>query len=372
MVSANKINTKDRLAFLLSKGQSLPHDLNTSDLSKDDKIDDSLMQEGVSYFQANFLSMFVCMLTGLLSLMYIKSVSVVLHLTGKSSSPSLSFRRYLNTLRHTTMWYTGQGVDTMTRSLKEVRAKHSGVAKLAMRRGHLMSQYDMVLTQWAFVGPALIFPSSLGLPPPSPGMVYIMYLVGRYLGVQENLNLCSGGLATATDYSHMILKHVFQPAIKNMYKDKVSVEMASHLMKGVNMINPFIDQSAFHSWFLTLLYGPQSTATPPIQSLGTLSFVLFKLQTHVLGTVLHLPVVGQLTRHMANMLMRLNILLVSDWEELIIKFHHLADWPGWLKIVLAVLAIPVLSLGSGLRRVKKRGTKVLMILTSCILFNVMF
>merc|ERR1719186_1675803 len=98
----------------------------------------------------------------------------------------------------------------------------------------------------------------------------------------------------------MILKHVFQPAIKNMYKDKVSVEMASHLMKGVN------------------------------------------------------------------------ILLVSDWEELIIKFHHLADCPGWLKIVLAVLVIPVLSLGSGLRRVKKRGTKVLMILTSCILFNVMF
>eukprot|EP00092_Neocalanus_flemingeri_P083160 GFUD01104339.1.p1 GENE.GFUD01104339.1~~GFUD01104339.1.p1 ORF type:complete len:364 (+),score=81.87 GFUD01104339.1:109-1200(+) len=344
-------SSRDRLEMLLSRGRSLPHNLTTSDLSQDDKIDQFLMQEGISYFHANFLSMFVCMLTGLLSLMYVKSVSVILHITGKSSSPSLAFRRYLNTLRHTSMWYTGPGVDTMTRSLMEVRAKHRGAAKIAMSKGHLMSQYDMVLTQWAFIGPALIFPSSLGLPPPSPGVVYIMYLVGRYLGVSESLNLCSGGIANATDYSKMIHNHIIQPAIKNMDNDKnkVSLEMAGHLMKGMNMINPFIDPSAFHFWFLRLLSDGTPSSTKPM---NIQSILLLKVQSFILGTVLHLPVVGNVMRHMANMLMRLNILLVSDWEELTIWFHQLADWPAWQKIVLVVLGIPVLSLGSGVRRLK--------------------
>ena len=149
----SKQSARDRLSSLLSQGQHLEHSLAAADLSEDDeKIDQCLMQEGITYFQANFFSMFVCMMTGLLSLMYINSIAVILHLTGKSSSPIMAYQRYLRTMRHTSMWYTGPGVETMTRSLKEVKVKHRVAAKLAMSKGHLMSQYDMVLTQWAFIG----------------------------------------------------------------------------------------------------------------------------------------------------------------------------------------------------------------------------
>ena len=149
---SSKQSARDRLAFLLSKGQQLEHNLAATGYGEDYGVDQCLMQDGITYFQANFFSMFVCMMTGLLSLMYINSIAVILHLTGKSSSYTMAYQRYLRTMRHTSMWYTGTGVETMTRSLKEVKAKHRVAAKLAMSKGHLMSQYDMVLTQWAFIG----------------------------------------------------------------------------------------------------------------------------------------------------------------------------------------------------------------------------
>merc|ERR1712215_239823 len=180
---------------------------------------------------------------------------------------------------------------------------------LAMSNGLLMSQYDMVVTQWSIVGPALCFPSSLGLSSVSPGLVYIMYLVGKYLGVSNSFKLCSDGLEAATEYSRLILKNIIEPAVKNRDKNELSVEMASHILKAVNIFNPFFDKAAFNIWFLNLL-----GAKRPTYSLGVLSLSLLKLQLIVLETVFHLPLMGHLVRHFANVFMRVNILIVNNWE----------------------------------------------------------
>ena len=148
----------------------------------------------------------------------------------------------------------------------------------------------------------------------------------------------------------------------------MSKEMSGHLMKGVSMMIPFIDASAFECWFLRLLSPPQYP--PCSQKMGIQSIILLKAQIIMLGTVLHLPVVGTIIRIMLNMLMRLAILLNTDWEELIIQFHLLADWPGWLLTALSILTIPVLSLGSALRRVKTMWCRGFIVLTFCILCNV--
>ena len=50
-------------------------------------------------------------------------------------------------------WYDDTP-EARNESLKTVRAVH---AKVAVKNP--MTQYDMVLTQWAFVGPVLIFPT---------------------------------------------------------------------------------------------------------------------------------------------------------------------------------------------------------------------
>ena len=51
-------------------------------------------------------------------------------------------------------------------------------------------------------GPALLYPRKLGImkcsEPDLAGLVYVMYLVGKYLGIEEDLNICAGVLSTVT------------------------------------------------------------------------------------------------------------------------------------------------------------------------------
>jgi hypothetical protein len=40
-----------------------------------------------------------------------------------------------------------------------------------------MTQFDMVTTQWAFVGPAIILPEKLGFGTPSGSDIFILYQI---------------------------------------------------------------------------------------------------------------------------------------------------------------------------------------------------
>ena len=88
----------------------------------------------------------ITLLPGLLSLLYIPSIVEVLFNTGKSSTPELAFQRYLRTLNNVIKWY-GLKPSQRIKSLDFVRRTHAQVAKKEN-----MTQYDMVITQWAFIG----------------------------------------------------------------------------------------------------------------------------------------------------------------------------------------------------------------------------
>ena len=98
----------------------------------------------------------------------------------------------------------------------------------------------MVVTQWAFVGPALLWPDKLGisissqeteevrytrdiyddsigvivlLPQGLEGLVHVMYLVGRELGIREELNMCSGDLNEVREVAREILVTEIQVSV---------------------------------------------------------------------------------------------------------------------------------------------------------------
>jgi len=327
---------------LLTKGPTLPHNIGYDEKkSKHEVIDEKLMKEGISYFHQNFFSLFVCMLTGLLSLMYISSIATVLHLTKNSSSPTLSFKRYLSTLQHTLRWY--QGHHSLQDSLVIVRAKHKNAARMS----NSITQYDMVLTQWAFIGPALLFPRKLGISQSSAeeisGLVYIMYLVGKYLGIQEDLNICADGVETAVEYSDLILKEIISKEYNRETSSGICKDMARHLLDGVNILNPFIDQTAFHFWVRRLL-----TNQPPGEDdMEGLSKFLYRVQVLVLECLMHTSVLGMVIRYSANNLMKLNIFLANEWADYIvdnINSSKPSSALGWLE---PFFAIPVFTLVSG-------------------------
>ena len=96
-----------RLNLLRTEGRSAGHDEGVTTRSKEEEeeLDLARLQRGISYFRHNFFSMFVAMLTGLLTLMYVETIAAVLEATKRSGSAPLSFSRYLSTLNHTLAWY---------------------------------------------------------------------------------------------------------------------------------------------------------------------------------------------------------------------------------------------------------------------------
>jgi hypothetical protein len=142
------------------------------------------MAKGAQFFHRNYFSLFVSMLTGLLSLMYVETIVRVLHLTGRSHAPVLAFTRYLGTLNHAVQWY--EGLASLQASLRTVLQLHRAAA-LRTRRSEddpSISQFDMVVTQWAFIGK--FKKKSLMLSVPDPDWIRIQS--SQWIRIQESKN----------------------------------------------------------------------------------------------------------------------------------------------------------------------------------------
>ena len=62
--------------------------------------------------------------------------------------------------------------------------------------------------------PALLKPWELGLDPISDkelnSMKYVIYCVGKAIGIDEDMNLCNGDLTETQMYSKLILDHIIK------------------------------------------------------------------------------------------------------------------------------------------------------------------
>jgi len=337
-------NAVRKLNLLRTEGRAQGHDEGLSQERPGD-FDIEKINKGIKFFGENFFSMFVNMLTGLLSLMYIEGIARVLHITNKSNTAPLSFSRYLSTLNHTLSWY--RGVPELLKSAARVRVLHRQAAN--MRN---FSQYEMVVTQWAFVGPALLWPDQLGISFNSQeteegmeGLVHVMYLVGRELGIREELNMCSGDLNEVREAAREILVTEIQPVFLADSASSVSRDLATNLLAGVKMLNPFINPEGFRKWCeKTLLEKPEVD----VKDLDTFSVTMFRLQLKVLA-LFHSPVLGPALRLAANKLMRLNIFLATDWEQWILQDQQRSrqsEQDKVLAVLQALLIIPLMVLGS--------------------------
>ena len=95
----------EKFELLISRGKHLSHDQGLSRLfSTENVLEETFCQEklqkGISFFNRNFFSMIVSMMTGVLTLTYFNTIARVFDATNKSN-----FRHYLSTLSHVLDWY---------------------------------------------------------------------------------------------------------------------------------------------------------------------------------------------------------------------------------------------------------------------------
>ena len=186
-----------------------------------------------------------------------------------------------------------------------------------------LSQCDMVLTQWSFIGAALTRPQSTGLGNVTTvqlkALTRQMYIVGKDLGIEDEFNLCCGSLEDITEYAKDIENMVIRPALE---LDEDYESMHKYLLGGINLINPLLDPSAFAAW-THKLFGATKSYENRISKFSTLKT---KATYYVLIITFDYVFYYKLTRWITigifNFLMDLNIYMANLFRARIIQDYY--------------------------------------------------
>ncbi|KAH8030185.1 hypothetical protein HPB51_006617 [Rhipicephalus microplus] len=155
----------------LRSGENVDGDCGHSAADRPDWFDAHKFDRAKQIFREHLFSFFFAHLVGLAMVVTRPSILEPLVSTGRSSTLSALYRRYLSTLRHVKCWYEGDiwsPDDAAALSIARVRQMHREVSgQLRNRRcpvtgATYLSQLDMAVTQFAFVGLVVLHPRQLG------------------------------------------------------------------------------------------------------------------------------------------------------------------------------------------------------------------
>lgn len=275
-------NPKDIYTLLITEAPYLRGDL--SPLVPSEEIpwlDKTLIEQSLG-FHRKYLTLVI--LADTFALMFgfcVKPNSAVVMRTGKLHQPELSFQRYLSTIQRIAKFFmlpfdqvkAYKAFDTVRKmhalasqkkledhpskeQLKLDEPWKAEVAK-AMRQDlehiktdeapcHLLtwdpevpvSQFDMVLTQFGFIGTMWLFPRVFGIKDREEelkGLIHAWAVFGRLLGIKDEYNICIKPDAQLYD---KIFKNVIVESLKTM--DPTVVTIQSAFVDALSQRLPFI------------------------------------------------------------------------------------------------------------------------------------
>lgn len=352
---------KSMLEKLKRTGKALRADVNQPDISiKPAWLDEDLFRNAGSVYERHFMGMNFAHLSGLLLLVRVDSIYKTLSATGESDSVSKLFKRYYHTVKHIKTWYEGDIFEKNSdayRSLLIVRGMHNKVSsklndearsrpiengrvqnanetsKLVAKqesgdKGLHISEYDVMITQFAFIGFIVTNPNKMGLidnfsARDLDSLLHFWRIVGYYLGASDELNLCSYKRDDVIGLCNAITEIEYKSSImKNRLHEPPGI-MSVNIVRSIKFI-PMLTVYGIMRHLCEIL----GIETREIEGRRTwysnLSYTLIKLvMTRLLGYK-HL-------RSFNNGLTRLSLLLVGKIEDLFAG-HLSSKYGNGLKI----------------------------------------
>lgn len=227
------------LLKLQNLGKRLRSDQDQPSLTcKPSWFDEDLFKHAKSVYERHFMGMNFSHLSGLLLLVRVDTIYDTLSKTGESDTVSKLFKRYYHTVKHVKTWYEGDIFEENSdayRSLLIVRGMHNKIcSKFNDKHGATsttgaeppkkqeealeetkiidkgdgrqetvkssakvhISEYDIMITQFAFVGFIVLHADKMGLigdfnRRDLDSLLHFWRVIGYYLGASEELNLLS-------------------------------------------------------------------------------------------------------------------------------------------------------------------------------------
>ncbi|XP_034240142.1 uncharacterized protein LOC117644640 [Thrips palmi] len=224
------------LRSLCEEGRFVPTDCDSdTPAGPPDGFDSAKFARGQRVAMDNIFSLAYAELVSMLMMFAFEDQTVALLSTGKSDTPSKAYFRYLSTMRRVRSWYEGDIWDPKSaacKNIKSVRGMHDLVARrlaadptsatcpsglsLHVRAScplgpadgasawaavdseepPVLNQRAMAVTQVAFVGLFILAPGCFGAhcvtEDDLEALVYVWWVLGGALGVQDRYNACGG------------------------------------------------------------------------------------------------------------------------------------------------------------------------------------
>lgn len=127
-----------------------------------------------------------------------------------------------------------------------------------------VSQWDMAVTQWAFVGTLVLFKGDVGLHGVSnadvDALVHFWRGVGWLLGIADEYNLCAGGLDDVEKACGAMLKEEYLVRVRDSNPESVS--MIRGVVSALRMLDPTLSPPAMIAYCRGLVgLPPKETMT---------------------------------------------------------------------------------------------------------------
>ncbi|XP_063976341.1 uncharacterized protein LOC135162114 [Diachasmimorpha longicaudata] len=279
-----------------------------------DWYDEHLFKAGQKYYCNNYMGCTLGAISGLLAVLVIPSILKILVWTKKSGTACKAFTRYLETILHVRELYVSDINDPNSRfwkSINVMRYLHSTSSRKSRKAGMGgITHRDMALTQFGFMGYALVTPTKLSLTNEKEGregFTHLWRVVGHAIGISDHLNICRKNEAETTELCAKIVNEVFRPHMKN-YPEKFP-EMTKALLDGMWCINPVLNYDSLMSFWYDM---SGLKYDKPLGFASQLNYAYRACILYLIGT----PYIGFFVRNAFNYHLRITYWILERWRLL--------------------------------------------------------
>ncbi|XP_021701928.1 uncharacterized protein LOC5577106 [Aedes aegypti] len=240
----------DYMANLLAVGEVTPLQDNLDGVTIPTWFNEQKFKRAQHYFRQNFAAIYYGTICGLLASLSIPSIlNALVFSTGGKPSFRVAARRYLGALKHTVNWYCDDLASMKSgswQSLNHVRQVHSTIQRRATARNYrvIISQRDMAITQFAFIGFVILEPSKLGAqnePADLDAMCHFWRVLGYLLGMEDKFNLCDSDEESRTRMRDL-LENFIKPSFEQ--RTEKCEDAYRMLLGGLWCFNVLLDYNA--------------------------------------------------------------------------------------------------------------------------------
>ncbi|XP_050295427.1 uncharacterized protein LOC126735472 [Anthonomus grandis grandis] len=215
--------------------------------------DEGLFKKGQQFYHKNIFAIFGGKIYGLMSVLAIPTILRILVHTKQSGTEYTAYRRYVSTILHMTIWYDSEFKpgSKLWKSISQVKSLHNSASNSGCQAGlNRISQRDMALTQFGFMGYQLVRSKQLGVYYATneewQAFIHVWRVIGYLLGIEDRFNICKGSVAETKAICEKLIERAFIPNINK--KDPEFIEMSQYLCRGLWAIQPFLNFDVL--WFL--------------------------------------------------------------------------------------------------------------------------